>query len=281
MLDESKADILAYVQEYGLEYCEDKTNAERVATRNVLRLDVLPALESAVSGAKANLARFASLAREDDELLTRLSMPLCREVEPLDGADTGIRVCFSPERALLRRACLLALKKLGVTADYTYALIDGTASLFDRQTGAKISLPNGFYAVRTYDEIAFYQERERGEQPKEIIYREGRFVWGRYEITVSEMPTGGQGELQFDADEIPQGAVFRERETGDTFRKFGGGEKPLKKFLIDKKIPLALRDMPVLASGKEILCVCGVEIAERLKVTNETKKIRYISVKRG
>ena len=281
MLDESKAEILAYVENHGLAYCDDKTNRERIATRNILRLDVLPALENAVAGAKTNLARFASLAREDDELLARLATPLCAEVEPLDDGDTGVRVRFSPERALLRRACLAAMKKVGIVCDYTYAVIDGTASLFDKQTGAKISLPNGFYAVRAYDEIAFHREREQGVQPTEIAYREGRFAWGRYEITVSETPTGTIGELQFDGSQIPQGAVFRGRETGDTFRKFGGGEKPLKKFLIDKKIPSALRDMPVLAIGKEILCVCGVEIAERMKVTNETKKIRYVSVKRG
>lgn len=281
LLDEKKTDILAYVARHGLRYCEDATNAERIATRNVLRLDVLPALEEAVAGAKENLARFAFLAQEDEAFLSQLAEAYVTECDCEDGADTGVRVRLCEERALLRRACALALKRIGVTKDYTYALIEGVATLVERQTGAKTSLPKGFYAVRSYDEIAFYRETEDGEQPKEIPYREGAFTWGRYEISVSKTPTGKVGELRFDGDKIPENAVFRARRTGDEFRKFGGGKKPLKKFLIDKKIPHALRDMPVLASENEVLCVCGVEISELLKVTDTTEKTRYLTVRRG
>ena len=79
-----------------------------------------------------------------------------------------------------------------------------------------------------------------------------------------------------DAKKVPEGAVWRVRKAGDTFTKFGGGTKTLKNYLIDKKIPLRIRDsLPVLASGNEILCILGVEISDKVKL-DDTTKFAYI-----
>jgi hypothetical protein len=46
----------------------------------------------------------------------------------------------------------------------------------------------------------------------------------------------------------------------------------LSDYLIDEKIPARLRTyLPVLASGNEILTIAGVEISDKVKVTDETK----------
>ena len=73
-----KADILEYVATHGLAFCTDSTNADTEFTRNRLRAEVLPTLESAVRGATENLARFAEKAAEDDELLYEYARELLR-----------------------------------------------------------------------------------------------------------------------------------------------------------------------------------------------------------
>ena len=76
-----------------------------------------------------------------------------------------------------------------------------------------------------------------------------------------------EGQLIFDYRKLPKDAVWRYREDGDVFTKFGGGSKKLKSYLIDKKVPSRLRDqIPVLASGNEILVIAGVEISDKVKV---------------
>ena len=73
--------------------------------------------------------------------------------------------------------------------------------------------------------------------------------------------------MLLDYRKVPKDAIWRFRQEGDMFTKFGGGTKKLKSFMIDKKIPLRLRDItPVLASGNEILAVAGVEISDKVKV---------------
>ena len=83
-----------------------------------------------------------------------------------------------------------------------------------------------------------------------------------------------------DESKIPADAVWRFREYGDMFEKFGGGTKKLKDYLIDKKIPARLRfSIPVLASGKQILAIAGVEIANSVRADDNAERVIKIITK--
>ena len=277
LLDESKAEILAYVAEHGVEYRTDQTNFERDATRNVLRLDVMPILEREIPGAARSIVQFASLAKEDDEYLYFLAKDLI-EYETPQGADSGFRVRFA-HPALFRRACLSVLELLGIEKDYTAKHLQALSDLCSLQTGARVTLPKGFVAVRRYEKIAFLIGKDESVEITERKFKKGEFVWGRYALNIDSQPPSSGEYLRADMDKIPENAVLRTRKEGDRFHKFGGGEKSLKKYLIDRKIPLEKRGgLPLLAVGNEILAVLGVEISEKIKVTNETKNTVYFTV---
>ena len=60
-----------------------------------------------------------------------------------------------------------------------------------------------------------------------------------------------------------------------------GGSKKLKEYFIDKKIPQRMRDsIPVLAVENQILIVANVEIADCLKVTEDTRRYYKINYER-
>ena len=83
--------------------------------------------------------------------------------------------------------------------------------------------------------------------------------------------------LKADGDKLC-GAQFRFREDGDTIKRFGGGTKTLKKFFNEEKIAVEEREyIPVIAKGKEVLAVCGVEISEEVKVTEGSARVVYIA----
>ena len=279
MLSESKEEILQYIASRGLTYRVDSTNFEKDATRNRIRLDVLPALEDAVPGAKENLIAFGVRAKEDDEYLYTLAKEWVAKTPPTFEGDLGFSVGVDAPPPLFRRACLTVLKALGIEKDYTQKHLLALQSLCDLQTGARVSLPQGIIVVRSYQSVQFCREvKEEKKQP--IPFACGRFTWGRYEITVSETPLEGAGVLRLDGEKIPPTACVRCREEGDTFLKFGGGRKSPKKYLIDKKVSQPCREeLPLLADGNEILAVFGVEISEQVKLTNETKKILYLALR--
>ncbi len=278
LLEVSKQEILAYAEKHRLEYRQDCTNLDRDITRNRLRLDVIPALCEAVPGAGENLVSFAKTAKEDDELLYVLSNELIVQDTPRSSVDTGLLVKLAPP-PLFRRACLTVLKRLGLEKDYTKKHLQALCDLGSLQTGARAVLPKGIVAVRRYDAVGFLIGDKQDKSPV-YPFEIGEFTWGRYAVTVSKQPLVQENVLRVDFAKIPAGAVIRARREGDVFRKFGGGTKSLKKYLIDKKVPLEMRDgLPLLAVGKEILAVFGVEISENVRVDETTKDTAYLAVK--
>lgn len=300
LLPYTKAEILRYAEENGLLYRTDETNFQTEYTRNKLRLSVLPELEKAVPGAAKNLARFALIAGEDDEYLTRVSENLIKRVAPVGGEDTGWIVAFSNEKVLFRRAVLSVLRSIGVEKDYTAAHLNGAFDLQALPVGSKRDLFCGVYAVKEYDGIRFFHKKrplngvDSTETECEISFQTGEFAVGMYRLNVEfvereDIPllfrktveTGNDtGRILYaDADKIPASATVRFPKTGDVFEKFGGGSKSLKKYLVDCKIPSFVRSgLPILVDGERVLAVFGVEIASSVKVTKETTKMLRLSL---
>lgn len=282
-LDWTKEEILSYARENNLSYRTDSTNLETDATRNKLRLNVFPALEEAVSGASANLTRFARYAAEDDALLYEQSQSLV-SLPP-----TGkTLVKFSEQKPLFHRACLIAMKALGIEKDYTAAHLESVYALQKSERGARICLPQGVIAQKTETGVEFYlQENEellppapKAEKPFDLSGFDG----GRYAVNVNLTPQNDTEwkTLRVDKDAIPKNAVFRFRKEGDEIKSFGGS-KSLKKFFNEKKIPTKERAfLPLIAEkdGKEVFVVCGVEISERVKITKETQSVIYITLQK-
>ena len=160
LLGWTRAEIEEYAKEKGLSWREDKTNFERDATRNKLRLDILPKLEEAVPGAAGNLVRFAGLAREDDEFLYELAERLVH----VEGEEVAVEFC--EKKPLFRRACLSALKRLGVTKDYTALHLENAYRLQGLERGAKQTFPQGVEAEKREKGIVFYVKKPLFEEAK-------------------------------------------------------------------------------------------------------------------
>lgn len=274
----TRTEIVAYARDKGICWREDKTNFQKDATRNKLRLEVLPALEEAVPGAAKNLTRFARLAEEDDAFLYSLAEKLLMQEKGC------VTVHFSEERPLFYRAALTAMKALGVDRDYTRQHLESLFSLQSLSRGALVSLPKELVAEKTAEGVLFQRKKEEIFPPKNPPkkFDESGFDGGRYAVSLEKAPLNefenGWKILRFDGDKLPSDAVFRFRREGDWIRSFGG-TKTLKKFFNEKKTPVTEREyLPLLASedGSEVYAVCGVDISEKIKVDEKTKIVYYI-----
>jgi tRNA(Ile)-lysidine synthase len=77
--------------------------------------------------------------------------------------------------------------------------------------------------------------------------------------------------------------VLRHWRQGDTFRPLGIKVfKKLSDFFTDLKLSIADKEeVWVLLSGDDILWVAGLRIDDRYKITNRTKKILEIKLKKA
>ena len=115
LIDESRADLRAFLRDHGESWVEDETNADLTNPRNRVRHRVLPELAAAYGGSPlGSLTRAADLAREDGECLDRLAND--RYPELCVGAGSTVEVdaaALTAEPAALRRRVLLrALRSL-------------------------------------------------------------------------------------------------------------------------------------------------------------------------
>jgi len=78
-----------------------------------------------------------------------------------------------------------------------------------------------------------------------------------------------------DLEKITFPLALRFRKRGDRFWPLGApGERKLKDFLIDRKVPRDERDViPLLASGDRVVWVAGYRIDERIKVDGRTTRL--------
>ena len=86
----------------------------------------------------------------------------------------------------------------------------------------------------------------------------------------------------FDYDKIKDTLTWRARRQGDTIAIAGGRKKTLARFMIDEKIPKALRArLPVLADGDAIVWVAGGRISETYKISAETARVVAVTFRPG
>lgn len=280
-----RSEIEEYISSAGVKYVDDATNFSNDYTRNKIRLNVLPELEKAVGGAARSIYRFSRLAAEDEEyfdsLITGLGL-----VQP---TPRGVLIRPCNERAVFKRAALRALGTFGDVRDYNADQLERLYAMQSCENGKKFCFL-GFAAYKEEDGVFIVRGQSdcgSEEMPfADYISLNSRIFGGQTLIIVPETEleaafAGVKSQpvktLKFDFDSVPDGATVRFSRAGDRFTKFGGGTKNLGDYFTDKKIPLRNRaNIPLIAVGADIYAVCGVEISEKIKVTDRTRKICYI-----
>ena len=69
MFNTAREDVMAYLDEYSLEYVDDETNNDTTYTRNYLRNIVMPTLRKHFKSVERNLINFASICEKDDSYI--------------------------------------------------------------------------------------------------------------------------------------------------------------------------------------------------------------------
>ena len=262
MLALPKTEIEAYLAARALTWRTDESNADPSFARNFVRAAVLAPAKQRFPAAERHLYAFSRLAQEDEAFLSSLAAACLTRQE-----DGSFRIPQETPRPLFFRACARAFRALGAE-DASLSSFQAAASLIGARSGAERDLPCGVRAVREYGAVVLFRPAPAADYA--YPFAEGEFACGAYTVRIEaggvpKKECGLMRPLCFDAAALPRGCLLRPRRAGDTFTKFGGGTKKLKDWLIDRKIPRRLRDLPVIACGGTVYAVCGAEISEQVR----------------
>lgn len=285
LLSVRRADIEKYADENKLSFCTDDTNFIADGTRNKLRLEIIPSISNNINGGFTEaLCAMADIVRKDDDYLCDIAereLALCAVGDGynrhrLAGLDEPIR----------RRAIRIAAVRAGAYADIEQRHVELIEKLLCARTGACLHLPH-IIAWTAYEKI-YFSTREKYVTMSNVNDFCIKFCAGE----AIDIPLGritsvvveGNGFVRekntayIDLDDLPQDAVVRSRRPGDRISPIGiSGSKKLKDFFIDRKIERQERNMPLICSGKEVLCIIGMTVSRSVMVTDDTKRMLKIT----
>ncbi|MBR4407166.1 MAG: tRNA lysidine(34) synthetase TilS [Clostridia bacterium] len=281
LLSTSKKAILDYCFLNDVPYVNDATNLDNTYSRNFIRNVLMPQIEERWPSLVEKLVNFGKDCADDSKYINTQIFD--------DAVIYGEKTAKIPnsyflyDNAIVSRIIFKALNKIGVVQDIERIHLQMLKELaLNGENGSKIKLPMNVTAFREYDYLTLTNKKK-----EEVVlnqpFKSGSFqIEGLGTVTVKRTKdlTKGRGEIIFDGKKVPKDAVWRFKERGDVFEKFGGGgTKKLKDYFIDKKIPLRLRGLiPVLASGKTVYAIAGVEISESVKIDAQTTTVIKVSI---
>ncbi len=281
-----RSELEAYLAREGIPFRTDCTNLLRGGTRNRIRLDVLPYLSEHVnSGAVPAICSAAELLGQDEAYLSSAARSALEKARRAPHAYDRAALAALPP-ALLGRAIRMALADAGAAVDVTRAHVARAAALLGGGTGALLRLPGA--EVRVEYSLVRFGAPEKGAALFSVpLARSGRTetpagVWIAEEVPPAEFAPDPFTAC-FDLAKLGEGALtVRTRMPGDRFFPLNApGRRKLKEFFIDKKVPRAMRDIPLIAMGQDILFVPGHCIADTVKVDENTARVLRVAMVEG
>jgi tRNA(Ile)-lysidine synthase len=280
LLATPRENIMAYIDEFGLEYVEDETNEDNTFSRNYLRNVVLPALRRHFKAVDKNLVNFADICAQDNGYIEK-QIDMSTMIETKDFVKVPLTY-FYQDQAIVNRIVMKVFERFS-HQDFERRHVEIVRNFaIEADNGSMINLPFNVKVLKEYDYIVIGHIKKK-EMIGEYPFASGRVKidgYGAIRSTASKVRTEPKIHQHIiDSDKLPTTARWRFRQEGDVFSPLGlGGTKKLKEYFIDKKIPQRMRnEIPVLADGNKILVVADIEIADELKVTETTERFYKIN----
>jgi tRNA(Ile)-lysidine synthase len=286
LLTASRAEVEAYLKALGQSWREDSSNADPAYTRNRIRHQLLPLLESWNPQLCEHLAQMAQLARDEESWwaaeLARLEPKIRLEGRPVRGggraAAEGLALDLTKLAELApaaqRRLLRSVAGQLGAAPDF--AATEALRALAQSgRAGQKCELAQGLRAERTHRELRLGLAAQAGLATQAEIADKPDAA-GRIDLSV-EIP----GEIAAPEFGIclriettatptePRIATLRNWRPGDRVRlRYSSGPRKVKEVLERLRISGSERShWPVLEVDGKIVWMKGVELEPESDVT--------------
>jgi len=292
LLDVTRAEIEEYLRVSQIPHREDKTNKSLDYTRNRIRHELLPQIESYnphIVNTMANNARFLQDDEEFIEHVTKKTFEECLISRDMNRVVWNRSRASQKNRAILSRLLLLVLDIMGVSASVSHDMV----LLFEKKIKSNQTehmqvhnlLSIHFVGDAVIFELANARDREDFCYDMTVgkdIYIAPIDMWIRADL-VDTKEKCVKNVAYFDYDKIMEPMQVRSKQDGDRFFPVGmQGSKTVKKFLTDLKIPMTQKKcVPIVISGEKIVWIGNLRRDSRFEISKDTQKVLKIELWEG
>lgn len=297
LIETTRDEIETYLKEEGTPFVIDSSNQKNDYLRNRLRNELFPLLQEHYNPQLIkNLVNTAHIISRENEYIENIANELLDGIT-VSGTDESMIIDSKKLLALptvIQLRCVRGvleqvkgdLRRIGST--HLYAILKIASSDSPHKV---LKLPGRIRVEKSYhhltvtyhqtDQPSFYYRLTSipGRMRIEEIEKEMQFE--RLEGGESFINMKNHDIACLDGEKALLPLTIRNARPGDSFQPLGmKGEKKVKDFFIDEKVPMAERKrVPLLFFGDVLGWVGGMRINHRLRVTGSTREILRVEIK--
>lgn len=298
IIDVPRDAIQNYLHKNNIKYRTDRTNFTTDYFRNKLRLELIPLIKEKYSpNLGGSLRRLSDIARYDLQYIEFAverawsdSVKVAKGVVSINITKFR-KIHPSVRRHIIRKAIdYLTGDVKDFEYKHTISLID---FIFNAKSGNIIDLPKGVLGQKDYENFVLYLKR-RNKDVCDYVYvlpLMGHLLIKETDVEIRscikprdtyKLVKSNPLIAQLDCDKIKGTLTVRNRRPGDKFVPLGCMYyKKLQDFFIDNKVPKRQRKMiPIVEDSEKIVWVGGMRIDERCKITEKTKNVLLLEMKK-
>lgn len=264
----SSCEIRQYLNEHGIGFRVDSTNADTDYTRNYIRQEIIPKLRHVSPNPENTVSRMSAILRADNDFIENEAESIVSNGE----ASVAVEVLKSAHIAVASRIVRILYER---TADFSSSLsqtniADVLKLVSTAANGAKISLPGKIDAVIDGGSLRFVSDESEKTYPpfsRNAVMGENLFEEHGFSVFLTEENENIHKREEniyklsihksFRFDTIKGQVVIRSRKPGDTYT-YGGINRKVKKLLCDAHIPQKERDcIPLICDDVGVLWIPG------------------------
>ncbi|MEN6356740.1 MAG: tRNA lysidine(34) synthetase TilS [Armatimonadota bacterium] len=290
LLHTTRREIEEYIKEHTLPFRVDETNMDTVYSRNRIRHELLPLLESGYnSQIRSALVRLADIASDTNDFIARSADNIKVGLVYRDAWDVDLfaELPVAIQRQILRSE-IESLK--GDLKDVSLEQIDRVLDALRTKEDFKITLPTGrIYAVRQAERFGI--ELEQAGETIESFDRQLCVpgithipeIASTIKAEIVETPIISKlpgDEAIIDCVSIKGALRVRSIRPGDRITPLGMAEsKKLQDVFVDKKIPRQQRaKTAIVVDDEKILWVAGVVSSDIGKISHHTRRAIHLQI---
>ena len=260
MLSVTRQEVEEFLALWNLTYVMDSSNREDTFLRNRLRHQVMPVFHKENPRFSENCSQMAGQLRQDEDYLNLHARQALETLRQPQGLDRDGLLTLHP--ALKSRVVVMYLKELGLREPERHHVAAVLELAESTRPSSFLVLPNGVILRRQYRFLTGDQGTTPLEETEFMVPGVLECSGWRISATLLDSYQGMDHNPWRMVVHWTQGRkaalTVRPRHPGDKIA-LPGGHKSLKRAMIDRKIPAALRDcLPVFMKGDRLLAVAGL-----------------------
>ncbi len=299
LIEIEKNKIESYCDENNFQFVFDKSNLSLEYTRNKVRLNLIPLLKKEYNKEIINsIYKASEIISEEEKYLEELTEKFFEQISRIENNKIYLDATKlkTSNIVMQRRVFRSAIYRLNNNYKHlSYGHIEQCISIINSQNGTSYNLPENIRVIKAYSDICVTQETKNNEKVfKNIdidniyyIKEKNIYVGLSKENTNSFKSYKNYSEIQVnDLKCIKEkqlsvnnynNLVLRNRIASDKiYFKHINGNKKIKKYFIDEKVPREDREnIILLAEGSDIFLI----LDEQLKIADDYAKNSVVYLK--